>query len=280
MALAGHVRPNLAPLRRHARIRPATWAATSVVFVIALISAIPFIYLVVLSLIPSAGQAIGSLWVELFQSLPIARQSLNSLIVAGSTTVIVVVASSMAGFGFSKLVFRGSRLIFIGIIAMIAVPTATTILPNYINFSNLGGVGEYWGPIVMYSAGSLPFATILMTAFFASLPDELVESGLIDGASYAQSFLFLVLPLAVPAMVTVGILAFLGAWNDLLVGLLFLPDLDMRTISVGIGSLAGIRVSNAALILTGSLFSALPPVAAFLIFQRYLITGITAGVSK
>jgi ABC-type glycerol-3-phosphate transport system permease component len=262
------------------RLHPARWLATILVGLIALVSAVPFIYLIAASIVPAAGETAGGLWIELFQSLPIARQSLNSLIVAGSATAIVVAASSLAGFGFSKLIFRGSRLIFVGIIAMIAVPGATTILPNYINFSEIGGVGAYWGPIVMYSAGSLPFATILMTAFFASLPDELIESGLVDGATYTQTFRRIVLPLAVPAMVTVGILAFLGAWNDLLVGLLFLPDVDMRTISVGIGSLAGVHVSNPALILTGSLFSAIPPVVAFLIFQRYLISGITAGISK
>src|SRR5205085_778308 len=120
------------------------------------------------------------------------------------------------------------------------------------------------GPIVVYSASSIPFATILMTAFFSSLPDELIEGGLVDGATYWQTFFRIVLPLAVPAMVTVAILAFLGAWNDLLIGLLFLPDTDMRTISVGIGSLAGLHDSNTALILTGSLFSAIPPVLVFL----------------
>jgi|SRR5664280_271205 len=267
-------------LRRPHRVRPSTWIATILVSLVAIISATPFVFLIVVSLSPGTEDAFGSSWVELFQSLPIARQTLNSLIVAGCTTMIVVAVSSLAGFGFSKLVFRGSRLIFVGIIAMIAVPTATTILPNYINFSNIGGVGAYWGPIVMYAGVSVPFATILMTAFYSSLPDELIEGGLMDGATYLQTFLRIVLPLAAPAMITVGILAFLGAWNDLLVGLLFLPDVDMRTISVGIGSLAGLRVSNTSLILDGSLFSAIPPVVGFLIFQRYLISGITAGVSK
>lgn len=280
MAVTTVERAEVGQRYRRRNLHPRSWIGFAIVSLVALISAIPFIYLIIISVAPSSTGGVGSLWVELFQSLPIAQQSLNSLIVAGSTTVIVVATSSLAGFGFSKLAFRGSRLIFIAILALIAVPSATTILPNYINFSHLGGVGAYWGPIVMYSAGSVPFATIMMGAFFSSLPDELIESGLVDGATYAQTFLRIVLPLAVPAMVTVGILAFLGAWNDLLVGLLFLPDPAMRTISVGIGSLAGVRITNTALILVGSLFSAIPPVLAFLIFQRYLISGITAGVSK
>ena len=141
-------------------------------------------------------------------------------------------------------------------------------------------MGTYWAPIVLYAAGSLPFATVLATSFFRALPDELVEGAVVDGASYPRVFRSIILPIAVPAIVTIGVLAFLGAWNDLLVGVLFLPDPDMRTISVGVAALQGVRVSNLELVLTGSLVSAIPPVTAFVVFQRYLVSGITAGITK
>jgi ABC-type glycerol-3-phosphate transport system permease component len=122
--------------------------------------------------------------------------------------------------------------------------------------------------------------SLFSTRLHHEFPLDVVELELLDGATYRQIFARVTLPLAGPAMITVGILAFLGSWNDLLVGLLFLPDLDMRTITVGIGSLAGLRDSNVELTLTGCLFSALPPVVGFLIFQRYLVNGITAGISR
>jgi multiple sugar transport system permease protein/raffinose/stachyose/melibiose transport system permease protein len=87
-------------------------------------------------------------------------------------------------------------------------------------------------------------------------------------------------PLAAPALATTGVLAFLGAWNDLLIGLLFLPDPEMRTVSVAVASLEGVRNSNLDLVLTGSLLSAVPPVIDFIAFQRYLVSGITAGINK
>ena len=144
----------------------------------------------------------------------------------------------------------------------------------------MGGVGSYWGAILMYAAGATPFSTVLMTNFFRSLPDELVESAIIDGASYRQVFIWILAPLAGPAVTTIAVLCFLGSWNDLLVGLLWLPDPGQRTISVGIASLVGVRASNLDLILTGSLFSALPPVLAFIVFQRYLVSGIVSGIGK
>jgi ABC-type glycerol-3-phosphate transport system permease component len=144
----------------------------------------------------------------------------------------------------------------------------------------VGGIGSYLGPILMYAAGSTPFSTVLMTNFFRALPDELIESAVIDGASYRQVFLMIMAPLAAPAMTTVAVLCFLGSWNDLLVALLWLPDPGQRTISVGIASLVGVRASNLDLILTGSLFSALPPVLAFIVFQRYLVSGIVSGIGK
>jgi ABC-type glycerol-3-phosphate transport system permease component len=216
----------------------------------------------------------------LFEQVPVGLYMLNSAIVTLSATAIAVVLSCMAGFGFAKLRYPGSRLAFALVVAAISVPGATIILPNYLNLAQLGGIGAYWAPTLLYAVGALPFSTILTTNFFRSLPDELVESAVIDGATYRQIFRSIMVPMAVPALVTVGVLAFLGSWNDLLIGLLFLPDPAMRTISVGVAALQGVRVSNLDLVLTGSLLSAIPPVAAFVIFQRYLVSGITSGISR
>jgi len=112
------------------------------------------------------------------------------------------------------------------------------------------------------------------------LPDELVESAVIDGASYRQVFLRIMAPLAAPAVTTVAVLCFLGSWNDLLIALLWLPDPGQRTISVGVATLQGVRANSIDLILTGSLLSAIPPILAFILFQRYLVSGIVSGMGK
>jgi multiple sugar transport system permease protein len=268
---------DLAPQRKFDR---DTIVPFIVVAIVAAASTAPFLYLVVISLLPSETGGTGALWMRLFQTIPVTTYLLNSALVSGSATIIVLIASCMAGFGFSKLRYSGSTGIFLAIVACISVPLATTIIPNYFNFARAGGVGTYWGPIVMYAGGATPFATVLMTNFFRGIPDDLVESAVVDGASYRQVFTLIMVRLATPALMTVGVLCFLGTWNDLLVGLLFLPDPGTRTISVGVAALQGVRETNIEMILTGSLLSAIPPIVAFLLFEKYLVAGITAGISK
>ena len=251
-----------------------------VVLVATLLSLAPFAFLVVTSFEPMPGEGVGSLWTHLFAQVPVVTYMLNSAIVSIGSTILVLIASCMAGFGFSKLPFPGSRVMFVLLVGSISVPLATIVITNYFNFALVGGIATYWGPIVMYAALGTPFATVLMTNFFRSLPDELVESAIVDGANYWQVFTMIMDRLATPALMTVGVLSFLGSWNDLLIGLLFLPDPGMRTISVGVAALQGVRSTNIELILTGSLLSALPPIITFLLFQKYLVAGITAGISK
>jgi ABC-type glycerol-3-phosphate transport system permease component len=251
-----------------------------VVLIAALASLYPFGSLILTSILPPLNGHPLELWWRLFTQIPVITYMMNSAIVAGGAMVLVAIVSCMAGYGFAKLPFPGSRQIFVALITALAVPGATTVIANYFNFASIGGIGAYWAPIVMYAAASTPFSVILMTNFFKGLPDELVESAVIDGASYGQIFLVVMAPLAAPAVTTVAVLCFLGSWNDLLVALLWLPDPAQRTISVGVATLQGVRTNDMGLILTGSLFSALPPILAFVLFQRFLVSGIVSGMSK
>lgn len=251
-----------------------------IVLAAALASLYPFGSLLITSILPPLNGSLFQSWHDLFAQVPVGSYMLNSVIVAGGAMALVSVVSCMAGYGFSKLQFPGSVQIIAVIVAALSVPSATTIIPNYFNFARVGGIGAYWGPILMYAAGATPFSTILMTNFFRSLPDELVESAIIDGATYRQVFVWVMLPLAAPALTTVAVLCFLGAWNDLLISLLMLPDPDMRTISVGVATLQGVRGNSLNLVLTGSLLSAVPPILAFVIFQRYLVSGLVSGMNK
>lgn len=269
-------------LRRAGVGTRVAWPVTLTVVGVALVSMFPFAFLLVRSLAAHGDMGMGGLWLVIFDRMPVLRYSLNSGIVSLGATLIVLVVSSMAGFAFAKLAFPFSGLVYTLIIAAISVPLATTILPNYLNMAKLGGIGTWWGPILLYAALATPFSVVLMTSFYRALPDELVESAVVDGASYWQIYRLIMLKMSGPALVTVGVLCFLGTWNDLLIGLLLLPDTQMRTISVGVATLQGVRATamDNDIILTGSLISAVPPIVAFILFQRHIVTGITAGITR
>ena len=132
---------------------------------------------------------------------------------------------------------------------------------------------------MLFRSGT-PFSTFLMTSYFRGLPDDLVEASVIDGLSFPKIFLRIGLPLAVPAIVTVIVLQFIQVWDDLLVGLLFIQEPTYRTITVGLGALAAGRVVDIPVLLAGSLISAIPAIMVYLIFQRQLVSGLTAGIGK
>jgi ABC-type glycerol-3-phosphate transport system permease component len=192
-------------------------------------------------------------WSTLSGALPIGRQLLNSMFVCVASIAIIVVVSATAGFAFAKLRYRGATPVFLAILAAMLIPMQSIITP---------------------------FATFLMTAYFRGLPDELIEAAIVDGLGYGQVFTRIALPLAVPAIVTVTVLQFIQIWDDLLIGLLFLQNPDQRTITVGLGALSAGRVTDIPVLMAGSLVSAIPAVIVYLIFQRHLISGLTAGIGK
>ena len=150
------------------------------------------------------------------------------------------------------------------------------IVRRLAGFAALG----YLGAILVYVALGTPFATFLMYTYFRGLPDELIEAGIIDGLGYGRAFVRVALPLAVPAIATVTVLQFIQIWDDLLIGLLFLQNSGQRPITVGLAALAAGRTTQIPVLLAGSFVSALPAIVAYLVFQRYLIRGLTLGIGK
>jgi len=166
------------------------------------------------------------------------------------------------------------------IIAAMLIPMQSIIIPAYVNISKLGLLTTYFGAVIMYAALGTPFATFLMTAYYRSLPDELIEAAVVDGVGYWGVFRRIALPLSIPAIVTIAVLQFIQIWGDLLIGLLFLQDPAERTITVGLGALSAGRVTDIPVLMAGSLISAIPAVIVYLVFQNQLVKGLTAGISK
>ena len=219
-------------------------------------------------------------WTELFQSLPVVRELLNSTLLCVCSIVLILVVSLTAGFALGTLRFRGSGLVFLLVISALMVPVQSMIIPEFVNLARLGFIDQYYGAILVYAAVGIPFATFLLTAYFRRLPEDVIEAALMDGLGYGKIFVRILVPMALPAIATIIVLQFIQIWDDLLIGLLFLQTPQLRPITVGLATLSSQHGADFPLIMAGSLLSALPAVAVYLFFQRYLISGLTMGMSK
>ena len=204
----------------------------------------------------------------------------NSVLIVGSSLTLSLLIGSFAAFAFAKLHFRGKRVFFLFLISLQLIPGQVMLIPIYLLFSRLGMINNYLSVILMYTVGSLPFSIFFLNASFRSLPDELMEAAKIDGASLGQIYRFIVLPIGSPAILTLGILNFLSMWNELILALLLLPDENKRTITSAVSMVVGRFTTNQPLLMAGLLMSALPTVVVLVIFSKYLVKGISAGIGK
>jgi multiple sugar transport system permease protein/raffinose/stachyose/melibiose transport system permease protein len=227
----------------------------------------------------AAGHSLSS-WSKLTQAIPVWRELLNSTIVCVLAIVVILIVSSLAGFAFAKLRYRFAVLVFLGIVAAMLIPMQSIIIPAYVNLSKVHLLSGYWAAVLVYAALGTPFATFLMTTYYRSLPDELIEAAICDGLSYRRTFLRIAVPMSVPALITVMVLQFIQIWDDLLVGLLFLQNPTDRTITVGLGVLSSGRTTDVPVLMAGSIASAIPAIIVYLVFQRQLVNGLTAGMGK
>jgi ABC-type glycerol-3-phosphate transport system permease component len=261
------------------------WLTLLVMAIFAVVMLYPFIFMIETSF-KSNAQYLGTKgfsfasWQKLATALPIGRQLFNSTLVCAGSILIILTVSSLAGFALAKLRFRTSAFVLLAIVGAMLIPLQSIIIPAYINISKLHLLTGYWGAIIVYSALGTPFATFLMTSYFRGIPEELIEASVVDGLRYRGVFFRIALPLAVPALVTVLVLQFIQIWDDLLVGLLFLQNPDDRTITVGLGALSAGRTTDIPVLMAGSLLSAIPAMIVYLIFQRQLVSGLTAGIGK
>jgi ABC-type glycerol-3-phosphate transport system permease component len=277
--------PRGAAIRRRLSIRPIRIVLFVLMAAGSCVMFYPFLFMIDTSLKSQSQYLAGSghsliSWGRLFAALPVGQELTNSTLVSALSLAIIVALSSTAGYAFAKLRYRGGVLVFLGIVSAMLIPMQSIIIPAYVNLSQFGLLDSYWGAVLLYAALGTPFATFLMTAFYRSLPDELVEAAIVDGLGYVSIYRRIALPLSTPAIATVAVLQFIQIWDDLLVGLLFLQNSDERTITVGLGVLSAGRVTDIPVLMAGSLLSAIPAVVVYLVLQRYLVSGLTAGIGK
>lgn len=204
----------------------------------------------------------------------------NSILIVGCSVTLCVLLSSLTAFAIAKLRFRGKRVFFYILISLQLIPGQVMLIPIYLLFSRLGMINNYLSVILMYTVGSLPFGTFLLSASFRGIPDELIEAAKIDGASLRQVFQHIVLPVGRPSILTLAILNFLSMWNELILALLLLPDENKRTVTASVSMVIGRFVTNQPLLMTGLLLSSLPTIVVLAMFSKYLVRGIAAGIGK
>jgi raffinose/stachyose/melibiose transport system permease protein len=204
----------------------------------------------------------------------------NSLIIATSTTALVLVAAGLAAFVFAHLRFAGDRYLVNYFLIGLLFPAATAILPLFIKVRDLGLLDTYAGVVLPAAAFSLGAAILLFRNFFRQLPGELLDSALIDGATYLQFFARVVLPLSRPILATVGVISFVQAWNNYLLPLILLNSDAKYPWPLGIMVYQGEFSSDWQLVLAFVSLTIAPAVVVFLLAQRFIVAGLTAGAVK
>jgi trehalose/maltose transport system permease protein len=207
----------------------------------------------------------------------------NSAIVAGSVVLLALVFGAFAAYALGRLKFRGKRFIMYVILAMTLFPQISVLAGLYKVVRDFGMYGSLTSLMFSYMIFTLPFTAWVLTAFFRTLPGELEQAALVDGATPFQTFYMILLPLVAPALVTTGLLAFIAAWNEYLFALTFtLTTPETQTVTVAISNFTGIiaRQEPFGEILAASVIVTIPLIILVLIFQRRIVEGLTAGAVK
>ena len=198
----------------------------------------------------------------------------NTVFIAVVNTVGVVLTSSLAAYAFGRMRFAGRDRLFIVLLSTMMLPGIVTMIPSYVVFAKIGWVDTFLPLTVPAFFGGGAFNIFLLRQFFGSIPRELDEAAVLDGAGHWTIFRHVILPLSGPALATVGVFTFVGAWRDFMGPLLYLNDSAKQTLEVGLSTYNALRAEKFHLMMAASLMVMLPLILLFLVGQRYFVKGI------
>jgi multiple sugar transport system permease protein len=210
----------------------------------------------------------------------IRRSTLNIFVESGLATVVTVVLATLAAYAFARMHFRGRTVVFYVVLATMALPAYTTLIPLYQIMSTFGLVNTYTGIVLVYVSGFLPLATWVLYNYFTSMPSSIEEAGLLDGANRMQLLWHLLLPLARPGLIATSMITFLFAWSQFLFPLVLSSDLSTQPLTVVIAALQGRHVVPYTLLQAAGVFAIVVPAVIALVFNRYIVSGLLAGSTK
>jgi len=216
-------------------------------------------------------------FVEVWNRIPFAQLYLNTIIFAGSVTIISLFFDSMAAYALARLEFRGRNIVLVVILVLLMLPFQVTLIPLYDQLNSIGLTNTLPGLIIPRMTNA--FGIFFLRQFFLSLPKDLEEAARVDGASEWRIYSRVIMPLAKPELLTLGLFHFQYNWNDLLWPLIMSADVQSATLPAGLALFMGQHVVEYGLLMAGSLLSLLPVIAFFLIIQRSFVAGIaTTGL--
>ncbi|MEZ4615402.1 MAG: carbohydrate ABC transporter permease [Caldilineaceae bacterium] len=222
----------------------------------------------------------GSAYVTVLTNPEKVRFFLNSYFVSSMVTLFTLFVGTLAGYSFSRYEFRGKKPLNTIIISIQAVPPITLLIPYFGLIVALRLHNTYAALILTYMVFTLPYAILMMTGYFNTLPKELDEAVMMDGGSRFMALWRVLVPISLPGIVATGIYTFMQAWNEFLFALTLTKTIDMRTVPVGIQMLMGQHSYEWNEMMAMSALGCLPVLILYLIFQRYFIAGMTAGSVK
>jgi arabinogalactan oligomer / maltooligosaccharide transport system permease protein len=237
------------------------------------------------NLVPT-GAGLGNFG-DLLHRTAFGHWYLNSILVAGASAAGSVFLSMLAAYAFSRMRFAGRRVGLISLLLIQVFPQFLAVVAIFLMFSSIGdyypeiGLNTEWGLLLLLLGGALGINTWLMKGFLDTVPREIDESAVIDGASHAQTFFRITLPLVAPILAVTALISFITNINEFLLSSTFLTSPNTKTLPVGLyGLLQGERNANFGMFAAGSLLTAIPTVVLFQFLQRYIVSGLTVGAVK
>ena len=204
----------------------------------------------------------------------------NSVILTAGSVVLCTVFAALAAYAIARMEFIGRDVFLALSTALMVVPPVVMVIPLFILFTNLNLVSTYQGVVLIYGGLTMPFSIYMLVNFFRSIPHELIESAMTDGARHLAVLLRIVLPLSAPALVTLIVVNGLWVWNELLIALIFLPSDNLKTLMVGVTVFQNKYNLNVPVTMAGMLLASMPMLLVYLFGQRFFIRGLTAGAVK
>lgn len=213
-------------------------------------------------------------YITAFEKAPFFRYFLNSLLIVFCNVIGSILSSSFIAFGFTRLKFKGRNFWFGLLLSTMMIPYTVLMIPQFIGWQAIGAYNTFWPLILPVFFGSA-FNVFLVKQFYMGIPKEYDEAALVDGASYFTIYLKIIMPMAKPALCTVGVFTFMNTWNDFMGPLLYLDNPELKTVSLGLQYFMGQNNSQWNLLLAAATVITIPMIIVYFLAQRYFIEGIT-----
>ena len=217
---------------------------------------------------------------KVFNSGDFGHAYLNSLLICVTSVVVAVVFSACAAFAFALFDFKGRNVLFIAFLLGMMIPVHCVLIPLFVRFAGMGLDNNLWGLILPYLTFSLPTCVYIMTGFFRSIPNELLESACIDGCSIYKTFYSICLPLSKTGLFVTGLMTFIGNWNELLLAMVFIHDDTKKTLPVAVTKFVSPYQTNYEKMFPAILIAIIPSIIVYSMFSNQIVDGLTQGAVK